>query len=152
MKLEPGFVLPSNSGLTSTELTFAPLDLHPENTWVRRRRYLRIVPDRALPAFAESARARCGIMINSLSLGGGKGEREGRMNPGTEATLHLQLGSLRSLTSRVLVRDARDADEVAFEIIHIDLEDRSRLRRLLGEQLQSRGKTVVRTQVLSDAR
>jgi hypothetical protein len=133
MKLEPGFLVPARSGLTPVELQLAPLDPNPSWGWVRQRRYSRIATQRALPAFLETARGRFGVMINSLSLGGGKGEREGRVNPGAEATLNLRVG-LRNLSSRVLVRDSGDS-EMAFEIIHINHGDRLRLRRLLLDQV-----------------
>jgi hypothetical protein len=136
LKLEPGFLVPASSGLTPMELHLAPLDLNPSWGWVRQRRYSRIAPQRALPAFLETSRGRCGVMINNLSLGGGKGEREGRLNPGTEATLNLRVG-LRNLSSRVLVRDTGH-DEMAFEIIHIKHDDRLRLRRLLIDQVLHR--------------
>jgi hypothetical protein len=137
LKLEPGFLVPAGSGLTPLELQLAPLDPDPSWGWVRQRRYSRITTQHALPAFLETSRGRCGVMINNLSLGGGKGERDGRVNPGTEATLNLRVG-LRNLSSRVLVRDAGD-DDLAFEIIHIDHDHRFRLRRLLIDQVHSAG-------------
>ncbi len=140
IKLEPGFLVPARSGLTPLELKLAPLDPDPSRDWVRQRRYFRIAPERALPAFLQTSRGRCGVMISLLSLGGGKGEREGRLNPGTEATLNLQIG-LRNLSSRVLVRDA-GGDDMAFEIIHIGLDDRLRLRRLLLDQVLQRARAA----------
>ena len=131
-KLEPGLVVASKNGLTPLELRLAPLDSDPSREWIRQRRYFRIAPERALPAVLQTTRVRCRVMIDLLSLGGGKGEREGRLNPGTEATLNLQIG-LRNLSSRVLVRDT-GSDELAFEIIHIDHDDRLRLRRLLLDE------------------
>ena len=131
-KLDPGFRLPARSGLQAIELKLAPLDPDPSQAWLRQRRYFRIAPGHALPAFMQTSRARCRVMINLLSLGGGKGEREGRLNPGTEATLNLQIG-MRNLSSRVLVRDT-GGDDLAFEIIHIDHDDRLRLRRLLLDE------------------
>jgi len=138
IKLEPGFLVPARSGLTPLELKLAPLDPDPSRDWVRQRRYFRIATERALPAFLQTSRGRCGVRITLLSLGGGKGEREGRVNPGTEATLNLQIG-MRNLSSRVLVRDAGD-DDMAFEIIHINLDDRLRLRRLLLDQVLHRAR------------
>jgi hypothetical protein len=132
MKLEPGFIVTAKSGLTPLELKLAPLDPDPSREWVRQRRYFRIAPERALPGVLQTSRSRCGVMIVLLSLGGGMGERDGRLNPGTEATLDLQLG-LRKLTCRVMVRDT-PGDNLAFEIIHIDHDDRFRLRRLLLDQ------------------
>jgi hypothetical protein len=131
MKLEPGFVVSPHSGLSPLELKLAPLEPQPDR-WVRPRRYFRIATHRALPAVLETSRGRCGVMINSLSLGGGHGERDGRVNPGTQAVLNLRLG-LRNLRSRVVVRDTGDND-IAFEIIDISHEDRFRLRRLLLEE------------------
>jgi len=138
-KLEPGFLVSAKSGLSPLELKLAPLEPDPSRDWVRQRRYFRIATERALPAFLQTSRGRCGVKINLLSLGGGKGEREGRVNPGTEATLNLNVG-LRNLSSRVLVRDAGD-DDMAFEIIHITLDDRFRLRRLLLDQVIHRVRT-----------
>jgi hypothetical protein len=134
VKLEPGFSLPTRSGLSWQELELAPIDPDPSQEWVRQRRYWRIATNPALPAVLQTARGRCGMIIDMLSMGGGKGERDGRMNPGTEATLNFQVG-LRNLTSRVLVRDT-GSEAMAFEIIHIDLDDRLRLRRLLLDQAQ----------------
>ena len=85
-------------------------------------------------------------MVNLLSLGGGKGEREGRLNPGTEATLNLQVG-LRNLSTRVLVRDT-SGEDLAFEIIHINHDDRFRLRRLLLDQALQHARAM--TQAAAD--
>jgi len=139
-KLDPGFRLPPRSGLQAIELKLAPLDPDPSQAWLRQRRYFRIAPGHALPALMQTPRARCRVMINLLSLGGGKGEREGRLNPGTEATLNLQVG-LRNLSSRVLVRET-GSDDLAFEIIHIDLDDRLRLRRLLLDEALQHARAV----------
>ncbi|MGC2322685.1 MAG: hypothetical protein WA463_08655, partial [Terriglobales bacterium] len=100
--------------------------------WVRQRRYFRVPTERALPAILETSRGRCGVQVHLLSLGGGCGGRDGRVTPGSEATLNLQIG-MRNLNSRVLVRDT-GTDDIAFEIIHISLDDRLRLRRLLLDQ------------------
>lgn len=131
-KLDPGFALPASSGLPAIELKLAPLDPDPSQAWLRQRRYFRIAPGHALPASLQTSRSRYRVMINLLSLGGGKGEREGRLNPGTEASLDLRIG-LRNLSSRVLVREA-DGEDMAFEIIHINHDDRFRLRRLLLDE------------------
>jgi hypothetical protein len=136
MKLDPSFVLPHNAGLNAIELKLAPLDPDASGRWIRHRRYYRVTPDRPLPAVVETSRGRCSVMVNSLSLGGGKGERDGRLNPGSEATLNLRMG-MRNLSSRVLVRPA-SGNDLAFEIIHIDHADRLRLRHLIAGQAQHR--------------
>ena len=132
MKLEPGYVVPARSGLSPMELKLAPLDPDPAGGWVRQRRYFRVPTEHALPATLETSRGRCGVQVHLLSLGGGCGGRDGRVTPGSEATLNLQIG-MRNLNSRVLVRDT-GTDDIAFEIIHISLDDRLRLRRLLLDQ------------------
>ena len=131
MKLESWFDVPTQSGLTQSELKLAPLDPEPA-LWVRQRRYSRIATEQTVPAFLETSRERCGVKIGVLSLGGGQGERDGRVTPGTQATLNLRVG-LRNLSSRVVVRDS-GRDDMAFEIIHITHQDRFRLRRLLLDQ------------------
>jgi hypothetical protein len=137
--------------LTRLELHLAPLDPDPSWGWVRQRRYSRIVTQRALPALLETARGRCGVVINNLSLGGGKGEREGRLNPGTEATLNLRVG-LRTLSSRVLVRDTGGGDDMAFEIIHINHDHRFRLRRFLLDQALHHARAVSASEAVSGTR
>jgi len=136
LKLDPTFTLPAGMGVTAAELQVAPLDPEPKGGWIRHRRYPRIVPDREFPAWVDTGRGRCPVIINSLSLGGGKGIRDGRLQLGAEAVLDLHWG-LRRMRPQVLVREL-GSQEVAFEIIEIDLEDRSRLRRLLAEQMQNR--------------
>jgi len=132
MKLDPLYIVPARCGLSPMELKLAPLDPDPAGAWVRQRRYSRVPTERALPAVIETSRGRCGVQVHLLSLGGGCGGRDGRVTPGTEANLNLQIG-MRHLNSRVLVRDT-GSDDIAFEIIHISLEDRLRLRRLLLDQ------------------
>ncbi len=92
MKLEPGYVVPARSGLSPMELKLAPLDPDPAGGWVRQRRYFRVPTERALPAILETSRGRCGVQVHLLSLGGGCGGRDGRVTPGSEATLNLQIG------------------------------------------------------------
>jgi hypothetical protein len=53
---------------------------------------------------------------------------------------------LHNWTSRVLVRQT-GSDEMAFEIIHIDLDERLRLRRLLLDQMLHRNARIAASQV-----
>ena len=57
-----------------------------------------------------------------------------RLEPRTEAALDLQLG-MRHVHTQVLLRRARQG-EISFEIVDIDLDERSKLRRILAGQLQ----------------
>lgn len=135
-RMDPEFLrefLPK-SGISPLDLEIAPLDPEPANTWVRQRRYPRVLPGTALTAMAMTQRGRCPLQIKTLSLGGGLGTRESRGQLGMEAVLDLQLG-LRHLRSQVWLREL-DARHVGFEIVDIDLEDRAKLRKLLLEQMQ----------------
>lgn len=135
-KLDPEFLMDylPQSGLSPAELEVAPLDPEPGTGWVRHRRYPRIAPEINLNATALTPRGRCPLQIKTLSLGGGLGARDGRGTLGMEAVLDLPLG-LRHLRPQVWMREV-DARNVSFEIVNIDLEDRSKLRRLLADQMQ----------------
>ena len=71
--------------------------------------------------------------------------------PGTPVQLKFQLG-LRNLQATALMRDYR-AQDMAFEIVDMNLDERSRLRRLLAESLASPHASAggVDTPVPSDA-
>ncbi|HET7749324.1 MAG TPA: PilZ domain-containing protein, partial [Terriglobales bacterium] len=101
--------------------------------WVRQRRYQRIIPPRAVPALASSSWGRSELSVRELSLGGGVAKKGDDLRLGSDAALDLQLG-LRHIKTQVLLRRARQG-EVSFEIVDIDLEDRSKLRRILADQL-----------------
>ncbi len=135
-RLDPEFLrdyLPK-SGISPLELEIAPLDPEPQTGWVRQRRYPRVLPGTTLLATAVTQRGRCPLQIRTLSMGGGLGTRDTRGQMGMEAVLDLQLG-LRHLRSQVWLREL-DARHVGFEIVDIDLEDRTKLRKLLVDQMQ----------------
>ena len=117
------------SGLKPDELQFAPLAVVPTE-WTRSRRYPRVVP-RGLNGIAQTTKGRINITLTGLSLGGGVAVREGRLPIAYEAVLELPSG-LRRLHGQVLVRENR-AREVTFEIVNIDMEDLTKLRRLLND-------------------
>jgi hypothetical protein len=135
MKIEPSYQAAlTRSGLTDAELQISPLDPSPQCAWVRQRRYARFAPAGTLKGMMTTSRGRCGVVLNLVSLGGGHGLRYGRVSPGSEATLDLQWG-LRHLRSKVIVR-AVGSHDVSFEIADIDLDERSKLRRLLADNLR----------------
>ncbi len=134
LKMEPSYHdALTRSGLADAELQISPLDPAPQCAWVRQRRYPRFAPANTLRGMMSTSRGRCGVALNLVSLGGGHGLRYGRVQPGNEAMLELQWG-LRRLRSKVIVR-AVGSHDVSFEIADIDLEERSKLRRLLAENL-----------------
>jgi hypothetical protein len=66
-----------------------------------------------------------------LNLGGGVGTGERHLAPGSLLTLKIAAG-VRHIKAQAIVRGARP-QAMAFEFVEMDLEDRSRLRKLLME-------------------
>jgi hypothetical protein len=125
--LATGFV--SQSGINERELSLGPLAIDPDNPWARQRRYSRVFPVKPMAAVATSNTGKAGLDIVTLSLGGGKARRQGKMQLGSDVTLQVQV-AMRKLNSRVLVREL-SGNEITFEIADIGLSDRFRLRQLL---------------------
>lgn len=133
LKIDPGWTtsfLPK-SGLTPAELAQAPAEPVPTSPWVRQRRYVRVPLSRTLPGVVSTMRGDCHLETKQLSLGGGLAASQQPLPPGTEARVRLTSG-LRHLNAQVVVRDVRSRD-VGFEIVDIELDDRIKLRHLLGE-------------------
>ncbi len=126
---EAGARLAPASQIASEELQLGALDCAAEKSWIRQRRYPRVVPKTSWPATADTGKARQEVILSSVSLGGGLAVREGRAAVASEALLHLQSG-LRPLTAHVIMRELRP-HELTFEIVDITLRDLSRLRTLL---------------------
>jgi hypothetical protein len=135
MKIEPeyGPQLVTEAGFTPVELDLLPLDAEFNQPWVRQRRYQRVIPQRMVPAMASSSWGKSELSVRELSLGGGVAKKDNELRLGSEAHLDLQLG-LRHVRTQVLLRRARQG-EISFEIVDMDLEERSKLRRLLSDQL-----------------
>jgi hypothetical protein len=62
------------------------------------------------------------------------GTRSDNLRVGSEANLEISVG-VKKIRGQVLLRRAR-VNEVGFEIVHMDLDSRYRLRRVLVEALQ----------------
>jgi hypothetical protein len=136
-KLDPGWAaqfLPQ-SGLDKADLTLAPLEVAPNCKFVRQRRHTRVRLTKPLTAFSTNLKEACRLEIKTASLTGGVATISRHLTPGTQVQLKLQLG-LRNLQATALMRDYR-AQDMAFEIVDMNLEERSRLRRLLAENLSS---------------
>lgn len=143
-KIDPDFgpAIAEKRGIDSAEMQIAPLDPSPQWPWNRFRRYERVVPMRTFPAVASSSWGKSNLMIRELSLGGGVARKEDALRLGSEATLELHNG-MRNLRTQVMIRPAA-ASEVSFEIVDIALEERSKLRRILADQLQHTQETSLR--------
>jgi hypothetical protein len=131
MKLDPTWMqafLPQ-CGLDAEVMALAPLDAIPERDFVRHRRYRRVRLPRNVPAVITSARGRYSSAISVLSLEGGLLSGDIQIPVGTEATLKIPAG-IRSISMRAVVRFVR-SHQAGFEMVGMNLEDRSKLRRLL---------------------
>lgn len=133
MKIDPDWARTflSESGLTPAELRLAPMDPERDTPWVRQRRYERIVVPNLLKGTVNTQQGDTPFTVNALSLGGGVATCQRHLKPGTVTRLELQSGRPR-IHADVVVREARP-QELSFELVKIDLEDRSRLRRPLVE-------------------
>ena len=134
-KIDPRFgaqVL-AESGLDAAELAITPLDPAPACPWVRQRRYERIILPRTFAATLSSSWGKSNVVMRELSLGGGMGTRSDNLRVGSEANLEISLG-VKKIRGQVLLRRAR-VNEVGFEVVHMDLDSRYRLRRVLVEAL-----------------
>lgn len=120
------------SGLDDTELNLRPLDAG-DGTWVRQRRYPRVVPNGPISAATITPKGKCAVALERISLGGGFASRNGRGQSTSEALLEMQTG-FRSIRSRVLIREAQAG--MMFEIADIGLEERSKLRKLIAAQMR----------------
>jgi uncharacterized membrane protein YgcG len=100
-----------------------------ESDWVRQRRYPRVQPARAISALAITAKGKCAVDVQSLSLGGGLIASDSRLPRGGEAMLEWQTG-LHRLRTHVVLRHLATR-ELAFEVLDIDMDGRARLRRMV---------------------
>ena len=71
------------------------------------------------------------MSIPELNLGGGIGSGERNLPPGSIVNLKIASG-VRNIKAQAIVRGARP-QAMAFEFVEMDLEERSRLRKLLME-------------------
>ena len=74
--------------------------------------------------------------IKTASLTGGVATLSRHLTPGTHVQLKLQIG-LRNLQATALMRDSR-AQDMAFEIVDMTLDERSKYRRMLAGNLSNR--------------
>ena len=117
------------SELPAAELAVRPLDPDPATSFVQQRRYARHLLAKPLPATAGTPRGQVSLTVKVLGLGGGLVTGEERPAPNTEGSFELQAG--KRLRAQVFFREA-PAPDVGFEIVDIELEERSKLRTLLG--------------------
>jgi hypothetical protein len=141
-KLDPEWVrefLPK-SGLDALDLMLAPLAVVPDSRWVRQRRHVRVRLPKPLAAVTTNLKENCRLEIKTASLTGGVAHLDRHLQPGTQVQLKLGSG-LRGVTATALMRDYR-AQDMAFEIVDMSLDERSRLRHLLAENFTATNPTA----------
>jgi len=133
MRIDPTMALEklNSSGLERKDLTLEPTDPEPNSTAMRQRRYARLKLSRNLIAVSTNLRENFRLSIPELNLGGGIGAGQRHLAPGSLLSLKLSHG-VRNIKAQAIVRGARP-QAMAFEFVDMDLEDRSRLRRVLME-------------------
>jgi len=140
-RLDPGWAVAflPQSGLDREDLALAPIAIKPNSKFVRQRRHKRVRLTKPVLAVSTNLKEACSLEIKTASLSGGVAKISRHLPPGTPVQLKFQVG-LRNLQATALMRDYR-AQDMAFEIVDITLEERSRLRRLLADHIAPRGST-----------
>ncbi|HEX2663038.1 MAG TPA: hypothetical protein VHM93_09425 [Candidatus Acidoferrum sp.] len=121
------------SGIHVEDLVLAPLEVPAESRFVRQRRHQRVRLQKPVRAICINLKENCWLEIKTASLSGGLAAISRRLAPGTPVQLRLQIG-MRHVQATAVMRDYR-AQDMAFEIVDMDLEERSKYRRLLAAQL-----------------
>jgi hypothetical protein len=116
-------------GLSDGELKLTALDSDPDAPWLRQRRYARVNLPHPLKGVVRTGQTEHPISVQQLSLGGGVAQSQCHVKPGSAVPLELKSG-MHSIHARVLVREARP-QELTFEMVEMEHQDRTRLRRPL---------------------
>jgi len=142
-KFDPAWALAflPKSGLDKADLALAPLDVAANCKFVRQRRHTRVRLNKPVTAVSTNLKEACRLEIKTASLTGGVATISRHLPPGTQVQLRMQLG-LRTLQATALMRDYR-AQDMAFEIVDMNLDERGRFRRLLSDSLSPSGPTAV---------
>jgi hypothetical protein len=119
------------SGLDRRELVLEPLDPEANVAVIRQRRYARLKLSKYVVAVTTNLRENIRLTIPELNLGGGIGSADRHLAPGSLLTLKLSHG-VRNIRAQAIVRGARP-QAMAFEFVDMELDERSRLRKLLLE-------------------
>ena len=121
----------AKSGIDREDLALAPLHVSPDSKFVRQRRHARVRLHKPVSAVSTNLKENCRLEIKTASLSGGVATISRHLAPGTHVQLKLQLG-LRNVQATALMRDYR-AQDMAFEIVDMSLDERSKYRRLLAD-------------------
>jgi hypothetical protein len=132
-KIEPttGMEKIAASGLDRKELVLEPTDPEPNASVIRQRRYARLKLTKNVIAVTTNLREDMRLSIPELNLGGGIGSASRHLAPGSLLTMKIAQG-VRNIRAQAIVRGARP-QAMAFEFVEMDLDERSRLRKMLLE-------------------
>jgi hypothetical protein len=134
-KIDPQWVheFQPKSGIEAEDLTLAPLDIPLASKFVRHRRHTRVRLKKTVRAVCTNLKEACSMEIKTASLTGGVATLSRHLTPGTQVQMRMQFG-IRNLQATALMRDSR-AQDMAFEIVDMHLDERSKFRRLLAGNL-----------------
>ncbi len=121
------------SGIEREDLALAPLQVAPNSKFVRQRRHARVRLQKPVRAVSTNLKEACMLEIKTASLSGGVATASRHLQPGTQVQLKFQIG-LRNLQATAMMRDYR-AQDIAFEIVDMNLDERSKYRRLLADHI-----------------
>ena len=121
----------TSCGIDHKDLALGPTDPEPNASVIRQRRYARLKLSRNIIITTTNLRENFRLSIPELNLGGGIGSGERNLAPGSIINLKIASG-VRNIKAQAIVRGARP-QAMAFEFVEMDLEERSRLRKLLLE-------------------
>ncbi len=122
------------SGIEADELKLEPLEIPLHSKFVRQRRHTRVRLRKSVTAVSTNLKQNCRLEIKTASLSGGLATTNMHLAPGTQVRMKMQLG-LRNVEATAMMRDYR-AQDMSFEIIDMELEERSRFRKLLMESVE----------------
>jgi hypothetical protein len=135
--LDPAWALAylPKSGIEREDLALAPLTIPVASKFVRHRRHTRVRLKKSVRAVCTNLKEGCSMEIKTASLTGGVATLSRHLTPGTQVQLKLQVG-LRNLQATAMMRDSR-AQDMAFEIVDMNLDERSKYRRMLAGNLSN---------------
>ena len=117
------------SGLSVADLAIEVLDMDPNSSAIRQRRYPRLRLDHAVAAMTTNLKENYHLEIPEMALSGGVAVCEQSLHPGSIVDIRLNAGG-KPVKAQTIVRDA-NTQARAFEVVDMDLEERAKLRRLL---------------------
>jgi len=121
------------SGIERRDMTLAPLETPVNSRFVRQRRHPRVRLQKVLPAVSTNLKQNCRLEIKMASLTGGLASTNMHLAPGTQVKMKMQMG-MRKVQATALMRDYR-AQDMSFEIVDMNLDERGKFRKLLMENM-----------------